>query len=81
MQFIRNDSDSQILELLIAQSVLSGRLESVKPETWGNGIEHLGKFIYVLPANTLESYVLSPPTALVQSSIDSDRITAKQVSI
>lgn len=69
----------QILESLIAQSVLSGRLKSVEPETWGNGIEHFGKFIYVLPASALESYRLSPPTALVQSIIDSDRITARQV--
>lgn len=68
-----------MLESLIAQSVLLGRLKSVESETWGNGIEHLGKFIYVLPLRALESYKMSPPTALVQSSIDSDRITAKQV--
>jgi hypothetical protein len=51
----------------------------VESETWGNGIEHFGKFIYVLPLRALEPYKLSPPTALVQSSIDYDRITAKQV--
>lgn len=51
----------------------------MESETWGNGIEHLGKFIYVLPVSALKSYKLSPPTALVQSSIDSERITAKQV--
>jgi hypothetical protein len=68
------------MESLIAQSVLSGRLKSVEPETWGNGIEHLGKFVYVLPVSALEFYRMSPPTALVQSSIDSDRITARQVS-
>lgn len=60
--------------------MLSQRLKSVEPETWGNGIEHLGKFIYVLPASALETYKFSPPTALVQSSVDSDRITAQQVS-
>jgi hypothetical protein len=69
----------QILQSLIAQSVLSGRLKSVEPETWGSGIEHLGKFVYVLPVSALESYRLSPPTALVQSIIDSDKITTRQV--
>jgi hypothetical protein len=73
-------SDLQILESLIAQSVLSGRLQGVEPGTWGNGIEHLGKFVYVLPVSALEFYRSSPPTALVQSRIDSDRITARQVS-
>ncbi|XP_069695018.1 uncharacterized protein [Periplaneta americana] len=68
----------QILQSLIAQSVLSGRLESERPETWGDGIEHLGKFIYILPAKALEPYKLSPPSALVQSIIDSDKITARQ---
>ncbi|KAJ4445589.1 hypothetical protein ANN_12270, partial [Periplaneta americana] len=68
----------QILQSLIAQSVLSGRLESERPETWGDGIEHLGKFIYILPAKALEPYKLSPPSALVQSIIDSDKVTARQ---
>lgn len=71
----------QILQSLIAQSVLSGRLKDVDPGTWGNGIEHLGKFIYVLPVSALESYSSSPPTALVQSRIDSDRITARQARL
>jgi hypothetical protein len=74
------DSDLQILESLIAQSVVSGRLKAVEPRTWANGIEHLGKFIYVLPVSALEPYRTSPPTASVQSRIDSDRITARQVS-
>jgi len=68
------------VESLIAQSVLSGRLESVEPESWGNVMKYLGKFIYVLPVSAFGSYMLSPPAPLVQSILDSDRITAKQVS-
>ncbi|XP_023726242.1 uncharacterized protein LOC111874734 isoform X3 [Cryptotermes secundus] len=81
MKFCSYITAKQVMESLIAQSLLSGRLKSVEPETWGNGIEHLGKFVYVLPVSALESYRLSPPTALVQSSIDCDRITARQARL
>ncbi|KAJ9592308.1 hypothetical protein L9F63_001204, partial [Diploptera punctata] len=68
----------QVLESLIAQSVFSRKLKNEKIESWGNGIEHVGKFVYVLPPSALESYRSHTLSLLVQSSIDSDRLSARQ---
>ncbi|PSN41287.1 hypothetical protein C0J52_09873, partial [Blattella germanica] len=71
----------QILESLIAQSVFLGRLKNTNPETWGNSIEHLGKFIHILPVNVLKQYNITPTSPLVHSSIDSYKLTSRQARL
>ncbi|CAG2054415.1 unnamed protein product [Timema podura] len=68
----------QVVQSLIAQLVLSGRLIGVEPALWKENITHLGHYVHALPPHALHPYNSFPLSDTVLRVIDSDKITSTQ---
>nr|CAD7442826.1 unnamed protein product [Timema bartmani] len=69
---------NQVVQSLIAQLVLSGRLIGVEPALWKENITYLGHYVHALPPHALYPYNSFPLSDTVLSVIDSDKITSTQ---
>nr|CAD7572976.1 unnamed protein product [Timema californicum] len=69
---------NQVVQSLIAQLVLSGRLVGVEPALWKENITHLGHYVHALPPHALQPYISFPLSDTVLRVIDSDKITSTQ---
>nr|CAD7200395.1 unnamed protein product [Timema douglasi] len=69
---------NQVVQSLIAQLVLSGRLVGVEPALWKENITYLGHYVHALPPHALQPYISFPLSDTVLRVIDSDKITSTQ---
>nr|CAD7428153.1 unnamed protein product [Timema monikensis] len=69
---------NQVVQSLIAQLVLSGRLVGVEPALWKENITYLGHYVHALPPHALQPYISSPLSDTVLRVVDSDKITSTQ---